>query len=196
MKHASLRSFLSLASIVLLGAACASNGEEVDSPDLGQLSADEGLIAVRFLTQHAEEEGQAPVRDPDIEYTVRVGSSKSAFANQFNPLSDFGGFQVRGEKGPNLFLRKMEAGDHFLHEIVAFGGTAPIAVRFTVQPGKLTYIGDLEIVFIGEDGLFKNPTFNMSVRSDPAALQAELSRRHPGAPLAETRMMALEALSF
>src|SRR5688572_13196083 len=92
------------ASLALATTGCASTGKDVDTPDLGQCEADEGLIVVRFLTQHAKEEDLRDLeRDPDIDYTVKVGSSKNPLANQWNVMSQMGGFQIEAEEGPALF---------------------------------------------------------------------------------------------
>jgi hypothetical protein len=179
----------------VLGAACATFAKEVESLDPAQCSANEGIVVVRFLTSRADEEDlEHPERDPDIDYSVEVTNT----AARLSLALPEGYFSVKGEKGAAQFVRKLEAGDHYFHEIsfpVGAGRVSfPITVKFTVQPGRVTYVGDLEILFVEAAGVLMNSNWRCQLRvgDDLPAVLRELRNRFPVVPPVETVPMTVE----
>jgi hypothetical protein len=180
----------------LAGSGCASAGKNVESLDLAQCKPDEGLVVVRFLTSRADKgDLEHAEHDPDLDYDVQVSSSKSML------LAGFGfqdSWSVMGKNGPALIVRKLDAGDHYFDKLEISSGTAPLAVRFTVQPGHVTYIGDLDILFIESKGFLgmTNMSCAFNVRSDAPAVMSELRSRYPVVPVMDTLPMVVEEPSL
>ncbi len=178
----------------LLGAACVST-KDVESLDTSGWASDEGAFAVRILTSSVDaDEPEKVERDPDIEYSLAFGSSKSILLGDFMKS---GAIEVDGTQGPVLAVRKLAAGDYYFHELNNFHGSAPLGVKFSVRPGRVTYIGDLELRFV-ERGTFlwKNLSVEFTVGADPASALRELQERYPSMPAMETVPMVLERPSF
>lgn len=181
----------------LVGTGCQGVGQEVESIEPGKWKEDEGVLVVRFITSRAEADDlEHAERDPDIHYQVSVGSSKSMLLKAF---AQEGNISVDAEDGPALVVRKLEAGDYFFNEIQASGGSAPLAVKFTVQPGRLTYIGDLEVLFIASKGflgLGEDLSCALKVSTDSAAVLSSLKSRYSAVPALDTLPMVIEKPSL
>lgn len=184
---------------LLIGAlcsACFSVGKEAESLDPAQLESDEGVVVARFLTARADADDlEHAESDPDFTYHVTVGSSKSMMLNQLildkNVVIDAG-------DGPVLIVRTLEAGDYYFTKLHASGGKAPMAVKFTVQPGRVTYIGDLNVLFVVDKGFLWSEELSCryGVTTDLPAVMESLRSRYSMVPVVETVPMVVERPGF
>jgi hypothetical protein len=193
----SVSAWFSCLAVALLSAGCLGVGAEVESLDPAQWKPDEGVVVVRFLTSRADSADPAhPEQDPDLSYDVKVGTSKSVFLNGFK---FDGSVSIDAEDGPALIVRRLKAGDYYMNEISVGQKSAPLAVQFKVQPGRVTYIGDLEVLFLvtkGFLGLSEELRCEFTVSSDLPAVMNALRSRFSEVPAVDTVPMVLENLSL
>jgi hypothetical protein len=180
----------------MLGTGCAGLSTELKSLDPSTLKPNEGVIVVRFLTSRADPDDLAhPHDDPDLSYSVSMGTHKGFF---LQPAGYEDSLDVDAKHGPVLIALGLEAGDHYFNTIDDGQRTAHIAVRFSVQPGRVTYIGDLQVMFIEKQGLHLSTTMkcNLKVSTDAPAMMNQLNARFPSVPTVETVPMVLENVSL
>lgn len=180
----------------LLCSGCLGVGKEVDSLDPSQWESDEGVVVVRFLTARAEEDDLAQAEyDPDLSYSVVVGSSKSIMLNQFVLDQSVG---IDAADGPALVVRKLAGGDYYFNKLRTSGKEAPMAIKFTVQPGRVTYIGDLNVLFIVGEGFLWQEELScvFGVTTDLDAAMAGLRSMFPEVPAVDTIPMVVEKPGF
>ena len=68
-------------------------------------------------------------------------------------------------------------------------------MRFTVQPGRVTYVGDLSVMFIvdrGFLGLSEQLSCSLKVSADPDSVRGLLGSRYAAVPAMETLPMVIE----
>lgn len=178
----------------LLGTGCAGLSKELASLDASELKSNEGVFVVRFLTSRADADDLAhPESDPDLSYSVMVGPHKSVL---MRAAGYKGSLDVEAEHGPVLIARGLEAGDYYFNGIGNSQGSSTIAVRFSVLPGRVTYIGDLHVMFIESKGFFQSNKLKLEVRTDDAAMMSQLRARFPSVPTVETVPMVIESGSL
>ena len=178
------------------GTACTGVGKKVESLDPAKLEPDEGVVVVRFLTSRTEGDDVGVVEhDPDLSYSLTVGTSKSVLLGGLGMKGDI---SVDGEDGPALIVRKLSAGDYYFNKLTASGGEAPMAVKFKVQPGRVTYIGDLDVLFIEKKGFLGMSELRCAfdVGTDLPAVMNELRARFPMVPEVDSVLMTVENPSF
>jgi hypothetical protein len=176
----------------LVGTACTGVGKKVESLDPAKLKPDEVVVVVRFLTSRTEGDDLDVVEhDPDLSYSVTVGTSKSVL---LGGLGMQGNISVDGEDGPALIVRKLAAGDYYFNRLTVSGGDAPMAVKFKVQPGRVTYIGDLDVLFIEKKGFLGMSDLSCAfdVGGDLPAVMNELRSRFPMVPEVDSVLMTVE----
>ncbi len=182
--------------VAALCSACLSAGKEVESLDPAQWDPDEGVVVVRFLTARADADDLEHAEiDPDFSYEVTVGSSKSMMLNELKLDRNL---SIDAGDGPVLIVRKLEAGDYYFNKFHASGGKAPMAIKFTVQPGRVTYIGDLNVLFIVSHGFLWSEELSCTygVTTDLPVVMAGLRGRYSMVPAVETVSMVVEKPKF
>lgn len=183
--------------LAALASGCGTLGKEVESLEPTTWESDEGVVVMRIFTARADDDDlEQQEHDPDFDYSLSVSSSKSILLGDF---SSKGGVSVEGKDGPALIVRRLDGGDYYFNEVAAGGGTAPMAVKFSVQPGRVTYVGDLHVLFIEGDGfLGLGGTLSCAyvVDADLAAVRSALQARFPRMPEVTLVPMVVEQPSF
>jgi hypothetical protein len=180
----------------LLVAGCSGLSSEPESLETSAMKPNEGVVVVRFLTSKVHADDMAhPQNNPDISYSVDVGSMKS---HLFKLSGQKGSLKIDAKQGPVLFARKLDAGDYYFNTIQAAGGSADMAVKFSVRPGRVTYIGDLHVTIIESKGLlFSTSTkCEFAVSTDVPAMTEQLKAHFHSIPQVDTVPMVLENVSL
>lgn len=200
------RSFLTLSfliSLVLLFSSCRTTSDHVvESLDPVLLDREEGVFVMRILTSGVVEENgnKTPEEFADIDYSVRYGTSNSVLGRSFS-LSSFDSdysIPVKGEDRSQLVVRRLPPGEYFLNEINLPGNTQPLSMsaRFQVEPGEVTYIGDLCIEFTAKKdwlGVSDYREIRTEVRSDKQASELALAAHFGSTPPAlRTSLMEID----
>lgn len=188
--------------LALLAGGCLTSKHEMKSLDLSGLDDDEGVFVMRVLTSGARVDDGVETREAsaDIDYWVHYGTTASQLGKVFT-LSNFDtdyNVHVEGEEGVELVVRRLPEGEYFIDELGRSGYyDTPMAVRFSVTAGEITYIGDLCFEFVETDtwlGLSEYRRFRMDVASDLVAVRRALEERFAGGlPAIRTALMTVES---
>ena len=185
---------------VLLVTGCASTSPyDVDALDVSKLDPDEGIFVMRVLTQGVQARDGVEVREAsaDIDYGLNYGTTASVLGKFFSlPTRTYIG--VEGERGEHLVVRRASAGDYFVNEFSRSGyQDVDLAVRFTVFPGEVVYVGDLRFEFVDKENFFGMSDyreFRLAVDRDGEAVRRALEERFQATPPPlRTSLMEVEA---
>jgi hypothetical protein len=157
-------------------------GDQAESLDLAALRADEGYAVGTFTTVERFDDGTTIVLldTPDIQYEVEF-DRQPVFP--FYPR-----IMVDGEKGPTFFAVKLTAGTHSMDRLAIRNGEftryAGINHAFDVEPGRITYLGDIRCQLDSELALFGGHALKFlttTVREDRALLDRLMHASFPDA---------------
>ena len=198
---------ISAALVFLVATGCKAPDYAAKDLDLSKLKPNEGLFVTRVITsiEYEDDKEAKQVKDADVDCTVHYGTSKSRMVNNFLGSWFFGSTTDRvtvsaGTKC-ELVVRKREAGDYYWNRLYTYDSykNAYFAGKFSVVPGKLTYIGDLNVKLHEQKGWFGTKSHRsgtVSVGMDPAAIRAALGEKFGTVPSLRIDPMVFESTSF
>ena len=160
-------------------------GDQAESLDLAALRADEGYVVGTFTTVERFDDGKSIVLidTPDVRYAVDFDRLPPDFVEVLNKR-----IIVDGEKGPMFFAVKLNAGPHRMHHLsIELGNMtryAEVDQAFDVEPGGITYLGDIRCQLDSTSGLFGNHNWmslTTTVTEDRALLDTLMHASFPDA---------------
>lgn len=157
-------------------------GNQAESLDLAALQADEGYVVGTFTTVEQFDDGTTVILldAPEVHYQVKIVPVPPRL--QLNPR-----IMVEAETGPAFFAVKLSAGPHRIERLSIVGGNATwyagVDHAVDVQPGGITYVGDIRFQIDSEQGWLGTHLWKVlttTVHEDRELLDRLMRTRFPG----------------
>lgn len=158
-------------------------GNQAESLDLAALQADEGYVVGTFTTVEQFDDGTTVILldAPEVHYQIDFVPVPSRL--QLDPR-----IMVEAETGPTFFAVKLSAGPHRMERLSIVGANATwyadVEHAVDVQPGGITYVGDIRFQIDSEQGWFGTHLWKVlttTVHEDRELLDRLMRTRFPGA---------------
>ncbi|MSR61210.1 MAG: hypothetical protein EXS08_02015 [Planctomycetes bacterium] len=158
-------------------------GNQAESLDLAALQANEGYVVGTFTTVEQYDDGTTVILldAPEIHYQIDFVPVPPRL--QLNPR-----IMVKAETGPAFFAVKLSAGPQRMERLSIVGGNATcyadVDHAVDVQPGGITYVGDIRFQIDSEQGWFGIhlcKALTTTVHEDRELLDRLMRMRFPGA---------------